>query len=41
MIDKLRPLYKDAKEKAADKNANGGDKKYGVGVSLINLWLRP
>ena len=33
-IDKIRPLYKEAKEKAAEKNAKGGDLKYGVGVSL-------
>ncbi len=35
MIEKLRPLYKDAKKKAEDKNKNSGDKKYGVGVSLL------
>ena len=33
-IDKIRPLYKAAKEKAAEKNANGENIKYGVGVSL-------
>lgn len=35
MIEKLRPLYKAAKQKVAEKNANGGDKKYGVGTSLL------
>ncbi|MDW8802688.1 molybdopterin-dependent oxidoreductase [Clostridium sp. A1-XYC3] len=35
MIEKLRPLYKTAKQNAAEKNAKGGDKKYGVGTSLL------
>lgn len=34
-IDKIRPIYKKAREKAAAKNAKGGDIKYGVGVSLL------
>ncbi|HPL53950.1 MAG TPA: molybdopterin-dependent oxidoreductase [Bacillota bacterium] len=33
-IDKIRPLYKEAKEKAREKNKNGGDIRYGVGISL-------
>jgi Aerobic-type carbon monoxide dehydrogenase, large subunit CoxL/CutL homologs len=35
LIDKIRPLYNDAKQKAAAKNAVGGEVKYGVGVSLL------
>ncbi|OBR91293.1 aldehyde oxidoreductase [Clostridium ragsdalei P11] len=35
MIEKLRPLYKDAKERVKNKNVNSGDKKYGVGTSLL------
>jgi len=34
-IDKLRPLYNEAKQNAAARNAKGGDVKYGVGVSLL------
>ena len=34
-IEKLRPYYKEAKECIKKKNAAGGDKKYGVGVSLL------
>lgn len=34
-IDKLRPKYQEAKARVAAKNAAGGDKKYGVGVSLL------
>lgn len=34
-IDKLRPLYQEAKKKAAAKNAKSGNIKYGVGVSLL------
>ncbi len=34
-LDKLRPIYKKAKENAKAKNANGGDLKYGVGISLL------
>ena len=36
-IDKLRPLYKEAKERIKAKNENTKDsnKKYGVGVSLL------
>jgi len=33
-IDTLRPLYKEAKERAKGKNKNGGNIKYGVGISL-------
>lgn len=33
-IDKLRPIYKEAKERAEGKNKEGGNIKYGVGVSL-------
>ncbi|SMP51871.1 molybdopterin-dependent aldehyde oxidoreductase [Anoxynatronum buryatiense] len=33
-IDTLRPLYKEAKERAKAKNDKGGDIKYGIGVSL-------
>lgn len=35
MIEKLMPLYKTAKQKSAEKNVNGGDKKYGVGTTLL------
>lgn len=35
MIEKLRPKYLAAKENAKVKNAKGGDKKYGVGVTLL------
>ena len=34
-IDKLRPIYKEAKQNAARKNAKSADTKYGVGVSLL------
>ena len=34
-LDKLRPVYYQAKENAKAKNAKGGDIKYGVGVSLL------
>ncbi|HEX3018566.1 MAG TPA: molybdopterin cofactor-binding domain-containing protein [Caproicibacter sp.] len=34
-LDKLRPIYKKAKENAKEKNAKGGDMKYGVGISLL------
>ena len=34
-IDKIRPIYNDAKQSAAAKNARGGDIKYGVGISLL------
>ena len=33
-IDTMRPLYLEAKERAKAKNAQGGNIKYGVGVSL-------
>ncbi|WKY47122.1 molybdopterin-dependent oxidoreductase [Eubacteriaceae bacterium ES3] len=33
-IDKIRPIYQEAKKKAEDRNAEGGDIKYGVGISL-------
>ena len=33
-IDKIRPLYKKAKEKSKIKNKKGGNIKYGVGISL-------
>lgn len=33
-IDKIRPLYLEAKERARVKNEQGGDMKYGVGISL-------
>ncbi|NMM61229.1 molybdopterin-dependent oxidoreductase [Clostridium sp. P21] len=35
LIEKIRPYYKTAKEKAAEKNAKGGNMKYGVGTSLL------
>lgn len=35
LIDKVRPVYNAAKESVKAKNANGGDKKYGVGVSML------
>lgn len=35
MLEKMRPLYKEAKENAKKKNASGGDKKYGAGISLL------
>lgn len=34
-LDKLRPIYKQAKENAKAKNAKSVDIKYGVGVSLL------
>jgi aldehyde oxidoreductase len=34
-LDKLRPLYKAAKENAKAKNTNGGNKKYGAGITLL------
>ncbi len=34
-LDKLRPIYKQAKENANAKNAKGGTVKYGVGISLL------
>jgi len=34
-LDKLRPIYKQAKEAAKTKNAKGGAIKYGVGISLL------
>ncbi|AOT71462.1 molybdopterin-dependent aldehyde oxidoreductase [Geosporobacter ferrireducens] len=33
-IDTIRPLYKEAKERAKAKNEKGGNVRYGVGVSL-------
>ncbi len=33
-IDKLRPIYQEAKKKAEEKNKEGGPIKYGVGISL-------
>ncbi|MDD3169032.1 MAG: molybdopterin-dependent oxidoreductase [Eubacteriales bacterium] len=33
-IDTMRPLYREAKERVKAKNAQGGNVKYGVGVSL-------
>lgn len=36
MLDKLRPLYKEAKERVKAKNADGGTTKYGVGISLLD-----
>lgn len=35
LIEKLRPYYEDAKERAKTKNENSVDKKYGAGVSLL------
>lgn len=35
MLEKMRPLYNEAKENAKKKNASGGDKKYGAGISLL------
>lgn len=34
-LDKLRPIYKKAKENAKLKNAKGGEVKYGAGISLL------
>ncbi len=34
-LDKMRPLYKEAKERAQAKNAEGGSVKYGVGITLL------
>jgi aldehyde oxidoreductase len=34
-LDKLRPIYKGAKQKAEAKNAKSTDIKYGVGLSLL------
>ncbi len=34
-LDKLRPIYRKAKEQAKIKNGKGGDLKYGVGISLL------
>jgi len=34
-LDKLRPIYKEAKQKAEAKNAKSTDVKYGVGLSLL------
>ncbi len=34
-LDKLRPVYKQAKEAAKLKNAKGGEIKHGVGISLL------
>lgn len=35
MLDKLRPLYQEAKERVKAKNADGGTTKYGAGISLL------
>ena len=34
-LDKLRPIYKKALESAKAKNAEGGDVKYGAGITLL------
>jgi len=34
-LDTLRPYYQAAKAKAKEKNAQGGDTKYGAGISLL------
>jgi aldehyde oxidoreductase len=34
-LDKLRPIYKDAKQKAEAKNSKSVDIKYGVGLALL------
>lgn len=34
-LDKIRPIYKEAKQKAEAKNAKSIDIKYGVGISLL------
>ncbi|MDP4178529.1 MAG: molybdopterin-dependent oxidoreductase [Bacillota bacterium] len=34
-LDKLRPYYEEAKERVKQKNSAGGDKKHGVGVSML------
>ena len=34
-LEKLRPIYKKALEDAKAKNAAGGDKKYGAGITLL------
>lgn len=36
LIDKIRPYYKEAKERCKAKNAQGGELKYGAGVTLLN-----
>ncbi|MEJ8553025.1 molybdopterin-dependent aldehyde oxidoreductase [Tepidibacter sp. Z1-5] len=35
MIEKMRPMYNEAKERAKEKNLKSEDKKYGTGVSLL------
>ena len=34
-LDKMRPLYKEAKERTKAKNAEGGSIKYGAGITLL------
>lgn len=34
-LDKMRPLYKEAKERTKVKNAEGGSIKYGAGITLL------
>lgn len=34
-LDKIRPYYNLAKERAKEKNVKGGEIKYGVGISLL------
>jgi len=34
-LDKIRPYYKEAKERAKELNKAGGKKKYGAGISLL------
>ena len=36
MIDTMRPIYQEAKQRAAEKNAKGGQIKYGAGISLLH-----
>lgn len=35
LLDKIRPLYQEAKKNAAARNARGGDIKYGAGITLL------
>ena len=35
-LDTMRPIYQEAKKKAAEKNAKGGPIRYGAGITLLN-----
>jgi aldehyde oxidoreductase len=36
MFDKLRPYYEKAKKDVEEKNKNGGNKKYGMGIAILH-----